>query len=101
MPTRNKSPALRRYHERVSAMGCALCRRLGQPAHPPATIHHIREGQGMAQRASDWLVIPLCPGCHQGSRGFHGDRTLLRIAKVSELDLLADTIERYVETVEG
>jgi hypothetical protein len=57
------------------------------------TLHHIREGQGAGQRASHWLVIPVCPECHQGPNGIHGDRSLLRIAKVSEVDLLARTIE--------
>ena len=60
--------------------------------------HHIREGQGMSQRASDFLAIPLCPDCHQGGMGIHGDRTLLRIHKLTELDLLARTIELLYES---
>lgn len=60
--------------------------------------HHIREGQGMAQRASDFLAIPLCPECHQGQMGVHGDRTMLRIHKLTELDLLARTIELLYES---
>ena len=88
-----RTKAIQRYHDTVASLGCVLCDRLGQ-GRTPATIHHIREGQGMAQRASDWLVVPLCPDCHQGSTGIHGDRTLLRIANCGELDLLADTIRR-------
>lgn len=57
-------------------------------------MHHIREGQGMSQRASDFLTIPLCPDCHQGPQGVHGDRTLMRVYKLSELDMLANTIMR-------
>jgi hypothetical protein len=79
---------------RVAAMGCVLCRLLGMPQESKTDVHHIREGQGMSQRASNWLVIPLChSGCHQGPCGIHGDRSLLRIAKVDELDLLAMTIQ--------
>lgn len=79
---------------RVAAMGCVLCRLLGVPQESKTDVHHIREGQGMSQRASNWLVIPLCHyGCHQGPCGIHGDRSLLRIAKVDELDLLALTIQ--------
>lgn len=48
----------------------------------------------MGQRASDWLTIPLCPDCHTGPWGIHGDRTMLRILKADELDLLADTLEK-------
>lgn len=47
----------------------------------------------MAQRASNFLVIPLCPDCHTGSMGVHGDKTMMRLMKVTELDLLARTIE--------
>lgn len=46
----------------------------------------------MGQRASDFLTVALCPDCHQGPLGVHGDRALLRIHKVDELDLLARTI---------
>lgn len=60
----------------------------------PVQVHHIREGQGMSQRADDWLTIPLCPGCHTGQHGVHGDKTMLRIRKRTELDLLAETLER-------
>ena len=48
----------------------------------------------MAQRASDWLVVPLCPGCHTGPKGVHGDQSMLRVMKMSEMDMLADTIRR-------
>jgi len=89
-----KMKAEKRHMDRVSRMGCMLCRALGRPSDAPATVHHIREGQGMSQRASNWMTIPLCPDCHQGKNGIHGDKTLLRIAKVEELDLLAMVIER-------
>lgn len=82
-----------RYLSRVADLGCMLCSALGRPG-AQAEIHHVREGQGMAQRAQNWLVVPLCPNCHRGARGFHGDRRLLKQAKVDELDLLAMTIER-------
>lgn len=81
--------------DRVAQLGCILCRLLEMEQQSKTDLHHIREGQGMAQRASNWLVIPLChDGCHQGRNGIHGDRSLLRIAKVDEFDLLAATLER-------
>ena len=82
----------RRYLDALAQLPCILGHILGED-HGPVHIHHIREGQGMSQRADDYLAIPLCPSCHQGQTGFHGDRSLLRIAKVTELDLLAATIE--------
>jgi hypothetical protein len=47
----------------------------------------------MSDRASDYLAVALCVDCHRGYDGFHGTKALLRIAKVSEMDLLADTIQ--------
>ena len=83
--------AEKRHLDRVAALPCALC------GDTPVSVHHIRSGQGMAQRASHWLTIPLCPSCHQGPHGIHGDRAMLRIAKATELDLLADTIRRLLD----
>lgn len=93
-PAQSKA-AEKKHKDRVAQLGCILCWLLGQPQSGKTDLHHVREGQGMAQRASDFLVIPLChDGCHQGKNGIHGDRALFRIAKVKELDLLALTIGR-------
>jgi hypothetical protein len=81
------SAAGKRHMDRVAQLPCCVCGAHG------VQVHHIREGQGMAQRASDFLTIPVCPDCHQGPNGIHGNRSLMRIQKVGELDLLARTIE--------
>lgn len=79
--------------DRVARLGCSLCRHLGY-GETPAQLHHIREGQGMGQRASHYLVVPLCPEHHQGQSGLHGlgTRGFEARYKLSELDLLALTI---------
>jgi hypothetical protein len=83
------------YLARVSRLGCACCNLLGfDMADVPPEIHHPREDQGMAQRAQHWLAIPLCAECHRGSRGIHGDRSILRQLKCTELDLLSWVISR-------
>jgi hypothetical protein len=83
-----------RHMDRVANLGCILCRRLGVPQTGKTDLHHVREEQGAGQRAPNWLVVPLChDGCHQGSKGIHGDKTMLRIAKADEMDLLAWTLE--------
>jgi hypothetical protein len=56
-------------------------------------ISTILESEGMAHRAQHWLAIALCPECHVGSGGIHGNRNRLRLQKVDEIDLLARTIE--------
>lgn len=85
------------HMSRVAALGCALCRRLGQ-GETPCELHHIREGQGMSQRASDFLVIGLCPEHHRGASGLHGlgSRGFERRYGVDELGLLAETIDALV-----
>jgi len=35
--------------------------------------------------------------CHRGTHGFHGTKALMKIAKLSELDLLAETIRMLDE----
>lgn len=86
--------AERAHLSRVLGMDCVLCARLGLTQAGRTYAHHVRTGQGMAQRASDFLAIPLCYSCHQGDQGIHGDRSLLRVAKCEELDLLGDVIGR-------
>jgi alkylhydroperoxidase family enzyme len=86
--------AEREHMGRVKRLRCVLCAALGQAQDGPTDVHHIREGQGGAQRASHWLTVALChDGCHQGPHGIHGDRARLRQAKCTELDLLALTLE--------
>ena len=83
--------AEKRWMDRVAGLGCVVCRNLDY-GETPAVIHHIREGQGGAQRASNFLVVPLCPEHHQGKDSIHNDRQMFQARHGSELDLLAQTI---------
>jgi hypothetical protein len=87
--------AVQRHKDSAAQLGCYLCRHLGY-GPTPAQLHHVREGQGMAQRASDWLVVPLCDKHHANSSpdGIHGGRKAWKLAQVDEMDALADTLER-------
>lgn len=86
------SLAAKRHLSRVASLGCVICRRLGM-SDTPAEIHHPRFAAGMAQRASDFLALPVCAEHHRGGRGIHGDRSILRQIKCDEPALLADVIE--------
>lgn len=79
------------WKSKVVGIGCILCKHLDL-GETPATLHHVREGQGMSQRASDWLVVPLCREHHQGKTGVHGGQ-FYQLHKADELDLLAWTLE--------
>lgn len=95
------SAAERRHLGRIKTMRCILCEILDQEQELPTEAHHPRFAVGAGMRADHYLAIPLCggyqAGCHSSSVGIHGDRSLLRIAKVSEEQLLADTVRKLVE----
>ena len=73
---------------RVAQLPCVLC------GDSPVEVHHVRTGAGLSQRSSHYLTVPLCPACHRGQFGLHGDKAVLRVRKVTEMDLLARVIER-------
>lgn len=83
-----QSKAEKSYLELIASLPCAVC------GATPVQVHHIREGQGMSQRASHWLTIPLCHTHHQGALGIHtlGTRHFAAMNKAGELELLARTI---------
>ena len=83
------SAAGKRHMGRVAQLPCAICGAL------PVEVHHIREGQGAAQRAQDTLTVPLCTYHHRGAEGIHGlgRKGFYMRHKVDEIDLLAQTIE--------
>lgn len=72
-----------------------MCRHMGY-GPTPAQVHHLREGQGMGQRASAWLTVPLCDTHHANSSpgGIHGQRRAWKLAGVGDMDALVDTIEQ-------
>lgn len=86
-----KTQAEAAYMGRVAALGCIVCRLLGD-GPTPAQVHHVREGQGAAQRAGNYCTVPLCEPHHTGPAGIHGDRSALRMLKLDEMDLLNITI---------
>ena len=60
------------YLSRVANLGCIVCRNLGFGIAPAeyVAIHHIRDGQGMSQKAPHTETLPLCAAHHQnGGRG--------------------------------
>jgi hypothetical protein len=81
--------------ERVAGLPCVLCKYLTGENRYGVHVHHIREGQGAAQRADDMLTTALCPDHHLGPLGLHGlgRKGFYRQYKLDELDLLAMTLE--------
>ena len=102
MGNRYANAAESRHMNRVAEIGqCVMAFAFGfgescVANNGPIELHHIREGQGAAQRAAHTLVVPLCWGHHQGSQGIHGlgRKGFYTRYQLDELDLLAATLER-------
>ena len=90
------SAAGSRHMERVAGLPCCVCEHMGRPHVYGVQVHHIREGQGAAQRADDMLVLPLCYDHHLGASGIHGlgRKGFYARYKIDELQLLAATLEK-------
>lgn len=96
------------YLGKLARLGCVRCRyeceetgvrfNAPDPHWQSTVIHHVRTWEGGAQRAENWLAVPLCTACHTGPHGVHGDRQLLKQFKLDEGDLLCLTIRYYHET---
>lgn len=65
---RSKPKKNPKHLARVRELGCYCCRVDGL-GETPASAHHIREGYGRGQKASDEEAIPLCPAHHQTGEG--------------------------------
>jgi len=73
----------RKYLALVKMMPCGVC-----DAPPPSDAHHIEQGL-------QFLCIPLCKDCHQGSHnGIHGRRSMWKVMKKDEFSVLNDTISK-------
>lgn len=78
----NKLSANERLHlAKIKDMPCGVC---GQSA--PSDAHHVEQHM-------QYLCIPLCKDCHQGSHnGIHGRKSIWNVLKKSELSVLNETI---------
>lgn len=82
------SAAGRRHLARVAQLPCCTC------GAQPVEVHHVTEGKTFGKRDKlHFCTIPVCQSCHSGRLGIHGDKTMLRVAKRSELELLSETLE--------
>lgn len=90
MAKKSTTTAEMAYMGRVKMLPCSCCDAIG-----PSIAHHVREGQGGSQRAQNWLTVALCQSCHVDPfLGIHGQKQMMKIMKMDEMDLLAKTIER-------
>jgi hypothetical protein len=74
----------REHLGRVKELPCSLCDAPGQ-----SEAHHIQQSQA-------YTCVALCPDCHRGVNGWHGNKSYWRIKKMDELAALNVTITRLV-----
>jgi hypothetical protein len=92
------------YIGNVMRLSCAVCFHRGH--NTPATeYHHTRAAEadvGGAQKAGNFLGMPLCGPCHQGAEGIHGkgSRAFARALGASEMQLINETLRRLTVMVE-
>ena len=69
----------------VKELPCSVCDQAG-----PSEAHHIEQRQ-------QYTVVALCESCHRGPlMGWHGQRRMWAIKKMSELDALNVTVRRLM-----
>lgn len=78
------TPKERAHLGRVKELPCSLCDVPG-----PSEAHHVKQGQ-------QYTAVALCPDCHRGTNGWHGNKSYWRIKKMDELDALNITIKRLM-----
>lgn len=59
--------AEKRHLDRVSALGCVVCRNLNL-GESPAEIHHLRDHTGQGLKEDHYHTIPLCFPHHRGGQ---------------------------------
>jgi hypothetical protein len=97
------TPDEKAHMSRTAALGCIACRKDGLKVCKHTAIHHVREGYGGGQRASNWEVIPLGEPHHQGNLerepgapkaiAFHKAERTFRARYGNEIELLKETWE--------
>ncbi len=82
----NKLNTKERLHlASVKAQPCSVC-----DAPAPSEAHHIEQGL-------QYTCIALCEDCHRGPRnGWHGQRFMWKLKKMTELDALNVTLKRLL-----
>lgn len=82
----NKLSAAERLHlARVKELPCSVC-----DAPGPSEAHHIAQGL-------QYTCVALCESCHRGPLlGWHGQKRMWAIKRMTELDALDVTVKRLL-----
>ncbi len=76
---RAQTKAERAYVSRVAALPCVVC------GAEPVEVHEFEQGH--------WFTsVPVCPACHRGPRGWHGDRLAWKLARIDKDEAINRTV---------
>lgn len=83
---------------RVRSLPCLICHAGYSTQTTPTEAHHIRQGVGMGQKASDHETISLCSWHHRtGPNAFHNGPSIFQWLYGTERELLARTLKMLEE----
>jgi hypothetical protein len=75
--------------ERVKNLECAVCAK-----YAPSHAHHLMHDRASGRKPGHYCTIPLCDNCHVGPNGIHGDRSMWKVYKISEMEALDQTLAK-------
>lgn len=81
--------SVKKYQDRVRALGCVVCLHVrGASFFPADAVHHV---ESVRDGLSEYAIVPLCYDHHQGTNGIHGlsRRGFVAMYKLTDVDLLA------------
>lgn len=88
MHSKNKpkqTAAEKQHVARVAALPCVVC-----DSHEGSEVHEPEQGM--------WFIsMPLCPACHRGPEGWHGNRLRWKLRKMDELKAINETLRRLAD----
>jgi len=90
--------AEREHMGKVAALGCII-----DGCYCQAEIHHIRTGMGMGQRASHFMVLPLCTRHHRTGgykQAIHAGQKAWEEINGTEVELLIKVEKKLGELYE-
>ncbi|TKV08244.1 hypothetical protein FDX19_15515 [Citrobacter sp. wls619] len=95
--SKHQTKAEKAHVGKVAELGCVACFIQAGVWGTPGEIHHIREGQGAAQRSGWFEVICLCTNHHRnsgdGKLAIHAGKESFTRAYGKEQELLILTLE--------
>lgn len=97
MATKHRTKSDNEWMGLITGLGCIACLVQGTP-DTPAEVHHIRAGQGKAQRSDHKKSLGLCPPHHRGTD--HPRTPSIHMARRAFIEKFGTEQELYERTLQ-